>query len=68
MPLNQLKSKCVAAPDVPLIRSCLAWSLESLKVPLSCQKTLSLCVCLHKRWEESAGKGGVKCRVRNCRA
>lgn len=77
MPLNQLKSKCVAAPDVLLIRSCLAWSLESLKVPLSCQKTLSLCVCLHKRWEESgkkktkgesAGKGGVKCRVGNRRA
>lgn len=69
MPLNQLKSKCIAAPDVLLIRSCLAWSLESLKVPLSCQKTLSLCVCVctkdgkrvgEKTKGESAGKGGGK--------
>lgn len=77
MPLNQLKSKCVAAPDVLLIRSCLAWSLESLKVPLSCQKTLSLCMCVctkdgkrvgEKTKGESAGKGGVKCHVGNHRA
>lgn len=71
MQLDQLKSKYVTAPDVLLIRSCLAQSPESLKVPLSCQKTLSLCVCFStkdgrergekktkKTERETGGKGG----------
>lgn len=60
MQLDQLKSKCVTAPDVLLIRSCLAQSPESLKVPLSCQKTLSLCVCFSikdgRKWGEKNPK------------
>lgn len=59
MRLDQLKSKCVTAPDVLLIRSCLAQSPESLKVPLSCQKTLSLCV---RVFLQKMGESGEKKR------